>query len=830
MKTKILAIAIISILLGIVIFPAITSSPIKGLEVFEDSSCYGFIISVNSNQNYSIQNQISCMINNVLRENLTVYWIKSDMTFLSKGLKENDSVFVCSFKKGSFIVPFAGQNDIDLNMICGIYQCSLDQIVPVYKIMEPLNNFDAYMLVEPKIALYAGDAADTFSYYDCLKIKGGFLNFVSLTHDEVINNLTTKNYNVFIWGGQAGSYDEVIKDNVNPNASIVNEKIRNFVSDGGGYISSCYGSYKASSGLISVPSSPRGILFPALSKLTFLKIIDRPVSRALPGGGGGGNQEHGDPEYNHGGFGVDVRFVNSDNPVSFGLDEIVKNHLYLAGPMFLEKKFGSSNTETLAVIEGIHEEHWNWDFMMDMYPLWEVIPQNYKERIINRWVNYSIGKALWVTSKYGDGKVVAFGGHPEYDNARTPPRIVYNAVYYTCSKGPYTVSLENSVSFSKVQVSATAQNKANIFSDISFYGEVINGTSPYHYCWDFGYGNQKFTLNTVYSYDHLNTNYNPIGNHTIIFGAVDSEGFFAVDNLKIKIVECVLVKVQQNIYTGYINEPVIFSATTSRGIEPYTWLWDFGDGTNSTEQNPTHTYSTVGQYYCEIMVYDKYNGCSGDCFKVIINKPDNGFTASINISPIPQAINKNVTISVNVSKPGEYWYYIDFGDHDYYSSNFTDETSISVNHVYGWGYDSGYNIIVKVENSSGGSYIALVKGFKVNVPPYRPWSDIPTVGRLRKKISFEIRTGDHEKEDVWFRIDFGDGYIDENNETTTFVRKDEYGYTYYDASYKWKKPGEYQIKFQAIDQNGFESEWSVPQTIIITRFPRIIHFFNLDSS
>ena len=25
-------------------------------------------------------------------------------------------------------------------------------------------------------------------------------------------------------------------------------------------------------------------------------------------------------------------------------------------------------------------------------------------------------------------------------------------------------------------------------------------------------------------------------------------------------------------------------------------VWDFGDGTNSTEQNPTHIYTTPGQY------------------------------------------------------------------------------------------------------------------------------------------------------------------------------------------------------------------------------------------
>ena len=37
-------------------------------------------------------------------------------------------------------------------------------------------------------------------------------------------------------------------------------------------------------------------------------------------------------------------------------------------------------------------------------------------------------------------------------------------------------------------------------------------------------------------------------------------------------------------------------------IKPDSWLWDFGDGTTSTEQNPTHTYSTSGLYTVSLKV------------------------------------------------------------------------------------------------------------------------------------------------------------------------------------------------------------------------------------
>jgi PKD repeat protein len=33
-----------------------------------------------------------------------------------------------------------------------------------------------------------------------------------------------------------------------------------------------------------------------------------------------------------------------------------------------------------------------------------------------------------------------------------------------------------------------------------------------------------------------------------------------------------------------------------------TWLWDFGDGTNSNIQNPTHLYLNAGNYHVTLTV------------------------------------------------------------------------------------------------------------------------------------------------------------------------------------------------------------------------------------
>ena len=63
-----------------------------------------------------------------------------------------------------------------------------------------------------------------------------------------------------------------------------------------------------------------------------------------------------------------------------------------------------------------------------------------------------------------------------------------------------------------------------------------------------------------------------------------------------------------------------FTADTTNGETPLTvsftdlsaaenttitgWLWDFGDDSTSTEQNPTHVYETAGVYTVSLTVFD----------------------------------------------------------------------------------------------------------------------------------------------------------------------------------------------------------------------------------
>jgi len=48
--------------------------------------------------------------------------------------------------------------------------------------------------------------------------------------------------------------------------------------------------------------------------------------------------------------------------------------------------------------------------------------------------------------------------------------------------------------------------------------------------------------------------------------------------------------------TGAGDVPFDVTFTDTSTNTPTSWLWDFGDGINSTDQNPVHTYSVAGTY------------------------------------------------------------------------------------------------------------------------------------------------------------------------------------------------------------------------------------------
>ena len=65
------------------------------------------------------------------------------------------------------------------------------------------------------------------------------------------------------------------------------------------------------------------------------------------------------------------------------------------------------------------------------------------------------------------------------------------------------------------------------------------------------------------------------------------------------------------------GKKVTFKDTTS-GAKPTKWSWNFGDGSRSTSQNPTHTYKKAGTYIVCLTACSTDNSCKLVCNKIVI--------------------------------------------------------------------------------------------------------------------------------------------------------------------------------------------------------------------
>lgn len=57
-------------------------------------------------------------------------------------------------------------------------------------------------------------------------------------------------------------------------------------------------------------------------------------------------------------------------------------------------------------------------------------------------------------------------------------------------------------------------------------------------------------------------------------------------------------------YSDEVGEEIQFIGSAFGGFPSYTWLWDFGNGDTSTEQNPKYTYDEAGNFTISLTITD----------------------------------------------------------------------------------------------------------------------------------------------------------------------------------------------------------------------------------
>jgi PKD repeat protein len=235
-------------------------------------------------------------------------------------------------------------------------------------------------------------------------------------------------------------------------------------------------------------------------------------------------------------------------------------------------------------------------------------------------------------------------------------------------------------------------------------GNSINFTSlpgASRYFWEYGDGVSAYGANNT---SHLYTNFTPVP--VVLTVKLTTTSFYNCTDVKTLDITVMPVPLPQftaipvtQIYNPAGN-PVTFTNATNPGT--WTWLWKFGDGTISTAQNPSHTYTAIGTF--DVVLTVSNANCSDSVKHQVSVTP---IPPVADFDPIPSGCEPlNAVInntSLNTSAPGT-TYKWDFGD---------GSISTAKNPTYTW-FDPG---IYRVELTVTGPGGTSVKSQVVNVYP-----------------------------------------------------------------------------------------------------------------
>lgn len=225
--------------------------------------------------------------------------------------------------------------------------------------------------------------------------------------------------------------------------------------------------------------------------------------------------------------------------------------------------------------------------------------------------------------------------------------------------------------------------------------------------WSFGTAASTQTASTQ---SVANVNYNAIGSYPVVLIA-EKNGCSDTTTQIVELYENTVVSVDPIIALGCDPMEITFN-NTSTGSSTLSYLWNFSDGTSSTEANPTHVFSPVGVYNYTLTIISNSNCIDTNQIvsvsSITVNPaPIGGFIATPTLTTIfdPDISFFNIANPANIVS----WYY-----------NFDDGTGsneINPTHTYAtWG---DYYVTQTVTNNYACSH--TVKLLVRVLPEFRFW-------------------------------------------------------------------------------------------------------------
>ncbi len=224
---------------------------------------------------------------------------------------------------------------------------------------------------------------------------------------------------------------------------------------------------------------------------------------------------------------------------------------------------------------------------------------------------------------------------------------------------PLSVGLEENTNATEAGSNVTfsiVDTTAGIF-------HFLTGTPPYQAVVSFGDGSDALvsgsngTFTVTHAYAHAGS-YNPSVTLTDAVGDVTNATGPAVT-----VVAGPAVVASASPTTTDVGVPVLFTGlVVSTGEPPLNLTWSFGDGTNGTGRNVTHTFTTAGTYLVSVQGVDADDASASSTVSIVVN-PDP--TVAVGASTISATTGTNISFYANVSGgTGPFSYSWRFADGD----------------------------------------------------------------------------------------------------------------------------------------------------------------------
>ncbi|MCB0577950.1 MAG: PKD domain-containing protein [Phaeodactylibacter sp.] len=135
----------------------------------------------------------------------------------------------------------------------------------------------------------------------------------------------------------------------------------------------------------------------------------------------------------------------------------------------------------------------------------------------------------------------------------------------------------------------------------------VVGTEITEWFWDFGDGGSSFQQNPLYPF--RNGGMYDVGLRILTTGGCAGtlyQPVFASGGNNQEVCQAMFYLEQDE------GDPLSFTFEDLSFASTDSWLWDFGDGNSSTEQNPTHAYAQPGEYLVSLTAFD--GSCSSTMY------------------------------------------------------------------------------------------------------------------------------------------------------------------------------------------------------------------------